>query len=120
MGLAASLALYFGTDKIRVPDIEPKSDAAGIVAQWATLVFDGQSIDWIGDPKILEAAKAKKVRVAFINKSDETLGQLALKPMIDAIGAPAIVFQSSDGKVVKLAHCKTVAEVVSQFDLINP
>lgn len=121
MGLAATLALYFGADKINLPgEQSAKEKPTGINAAWATLVFNGSTIDWIGDPKIMEAAKAKNLSISFVNITDESLAKLHLKPIIDGVGVPALVFQEKDGRISHIRQVKTLDEAVKQFDLINP
>lgn len=121
VGLAATLALYLGADKINITGEQPaKENQAGINAAWATLVFNGSTIDWIGDPKIMQAARTKGLSISFINASDEALKTLHLKPILDGVGVPALVFQEKDGRISHIKQVKTLDEAVKQFDLINP
>lgn len=121
MGLAATLALYFGADKVKSTVEQPaKDNAPGINAAWATLVFNGQTIDWLGDSAVMAAAKTKNVSLSFVNITDESLEKLHLKPIIEGVGVPAIVFQAKDGQIVHIRQVKTLDDAVKQFDLINP
>lgn len=113
-GLVAVLVAYLGSELVR-PNNKPTAtdNPEAVKAAWATLVFDGKTIDWIGDEKIMAAASATGLKISFINASDQALNTLHLKPMVSGVGVPALILQAADGHIVHLSKVESIDEVVT-------
>ena len=112
------LVAYVGSELVRpMPATTDKPEA--VQAAWATLVFDGKTIDWIGDEKIMAAASAAGLTISFINASDQALNTLHLKPMVSGVGVPALILQSSDGQIVHLSKVETIDAVCSVLSTVK-
>ena len=106
------MVAYLGSELVKPkPPATEKPEA--VKAAWATLVFDGKTIDWIGNEKIMAAASATSLKISFINASDQALNTLHLKPMVSGVGVPALILQGSDGHIVHLSKVESIDEVVT-------
>ena len=116
--LVACVVAYLGSELVKPKP--PATDKPEVVqAAWATLVFDGKTIDWIGDEKIMAAASAAGLTISFINASDQALNTLHLKPMVSGVGVPALILQSSDGQIVHLSKVETIDAVCSVLSTVK-
>ena len=112
-GLVAVLVAYLGSELVKPKPQATTDMPEAVKAAWATLVFNGKTIDWIGDPKIMAAAASRDLKISFVNASDDALKTLHLKPMVDGVGVPALILQATDGHIVHLSKVETVDEVVT-------
>ncbi len=106
------MAVYVGSQRLPTATA-PATPGEAVQATWATLVFNGKTIDWIGDPKIMAAAASRDLKISFVNASDDALETLHIKPMVDGVGVPALILQAADGHIVHLSKVETVDEVVT-------
>ena len=111
-GLVAVLVAYLGSELVK-PKPHATDMPEAVKAAWATLVFNGKTIDWIGDPKIMAAVASRELKISFVNASDDALKTLHMKPMVDGVGVPALILQAADGHIVHLSKVETVDEVVT-------
>lgn len=112
-GLVAVLVAYLGSELVKQKPRATTDMPEAVKAAWATLVFNGKTIDWIGDPKIMAAAASRDLKISFVNASDDALKTLHMKPMVDGVGVPALILQAADGHIVHLSKVETVDEVVT-------
>ena len=119
LSLAACLSLYFGSQKIGTLGEATQTTPEPIKPAWLTLVYGPRSIDWIGDEKIMAAATSRGQKISFINADDAALDKLHLKPMVQAVGTPCLIFQGADGLIQRLAKVTTIDEVVRQIESIK-
>ena len=112
-GLVAVLVAYLGSELVKPKPHATTDMPKAVKAAWATLVFNGKTIDWIGDPKIMAAAASRDLKISFVNASDDALKTLHMKPMVDGVGVPALILQAADGHIVHLSKVETVDEVVT-------
>lgn len=112
-GLVAVLVAYLGSELVKPKPHATTDMPEAVKAAWATLVFNGKTIDWIGDPKIMAAAASRDLKISFVNASDDALKTLHMKPMVDGVGVPALILQAADGHIVHLSKVETVDEVVA-------
>jgi len=119
LSIAACLGLYLGGQKIGTLGEAPQTTPEPIKPAWLTLVYGSRSIDWIGDEKIMAAATSRGQRISFISADDAALEKLHLKPMVQAVGTPCLIFQGADGLILRLAKVSTVDDVVKQIESIK-
>jgi hypothetical protein len=119
LSLAACLSLYFGSQKIGTIGEATQTTPEPIKPAWLTLVYGSKSIDWIGDEKIMAAATSRGQKISFINADDAALEKLHLRPMVEAVGPPCLIFQGADGLIQRLAKVTTIDDVVRQIESIK-
>ncbi len=67
----------------------------------------------------MAAATSRGQKVSFINADDAALEKLHLRPMVDAVGTPCLIFQGADGLIQRLAKVTTIDDVVRQIESIK-